>query len=378
MTRNIYKELSELTDSTISDEVNPIIDKNTLLYPIGKAFLEKFPQHYDTISSFDAAMESIKEILKSVVIIDRFIPIDENQSVHFKAHWENPRIYSPNDLNSKLYSNSKFIKTPNEAIFNLTDYTAMMVLDMHYSYQVINTVITDNYEDLYNNDMNETSVISNIIPDAYRINIPIPIGSKYDSLQKYDLGTLIRTGEESEILKGYFIINALLRYVINQYKKPFNSPIILKNNYDDQLSRTEVIYTKTFDYEDSHYIVGAMVLPRQSRAGRGGAQILVPDFGFSLQLEHPKMNKEFQHRKKLINFVPIRILFAAFGCKNDYEMMRYICPDLKDIALISTIRTACLQGARHREAYEKAGVEISNSRNHYLNSLHSISLVVSF
>lgn len=359
-------ELSDITDEQIPDEVNEYIDKNTLLYPIGKAFLEKFPQHYDTISSFDAAIDSIKEVLKSVAIIDRFIQIDDTRSVRFKVHWENPRMYSPNDLNAKQYSNSKFIKTPNEAIFNLTDYTAVMVLDMHYSYQVIMTNPNVQYETLYNTDMDETSIVSDIIPDAYKINIPIPIGSKYDTLEKYDIGTLIRTGEEAEILKGFFIINALLRYVINQYKKPFNSPIVLKNNYDEQMSRTEVIYTKTFDYEDSHFIVGSMVLPRQSRAGRGGAQILVPDFGFSLQLEHPKMNKEYQHRKKLINFVPIRILFAAFGCKNDYEMIRYICPDLKDIALISTIRTACLQGAKHREAYEKAGIDLKKDPNYII------------
>lgn len=361
-------ELNELSNDAVPDEINDYISKNTLLYPIGKAFLEKYPQHYDTISSFDAAIDSIKEVLKSVVVVDRFIPIDDSRSVHFKVWWENPRMYSPNDLNTKQYSNAKFIKTPNEAIFNLTDYTAMMVLDMHYSYQVIVTSMTADYEELYNTDMDNMSVISDIIPDAYRINIPIPIGSKYDTLEQYDAGTLIRTGEEADALKGFFIINALIRYVINQYKKPFNSPIILKNNYDEQLSRTEVIYTRTFDYEDSHFIVGSMVLPRTSRAGRGGAQISVPDFGFSLQLEHPKMNREQQRSKKLINFVPIRILFAAFGCKNDYEMIRYICPDLKDIALISTIRTACIQGAKHREAYDKAGIELKKDPNYIIPS----------
>ena len=359
-------ELSELSEKPIPDEVNEYIDRNALLYPIGKAFLEKFPQHYDTISSFDAAIEDIKEVLKSVTVIDEHIPIDENRSVRFKVNWENPRMYSPNDLNAKQYSNSKFIRTPNEAIFNLTDYTAVMVLDMHYSYQIINTSFNDEYDELYATDNDQSQVIEDVIQDAYKINIPIPIGSKYDTLEKYDLGTLIRTGEEAEILKGYFVINALLRYIINIYKRPFNSPIILRNNYDDQLSRTEVVYTKTFDYEDSHFIVGAMVLPRQSRAGRGGAQITVPDFGFSLKLEDPKMNVDKVQRKKLINFVPIKILFTAFGCKNDYEMLRYICPDLKDIALISTIRTACLQGARHREAYEKAGIELQKDPNHIL------------
>ena len=358
------KELSEISEEPFPDEVIPHIDRDTLLYPIGKAFLEKFPQHYDTLSSFDAALESIKEVLKSVTIIDQFIPVDDNKSIRFRVNWENARIFSPNDLNSKQYTNNKFIKTPNEAIFNLTDYTAMMVLDMRYSYQVINTSIVEHYEDFHNTDMDETSVITDIIPDAYRVNIPIPIGSKYDSLRKYDLGTLIRTGEESEILKGYFIINALLRYVINIYKKPFNCPIVVKNNYDNQLSRAEAIYTKTFDYEDSHFIVGAMVLPKQNKGGRGGSQISVPDIGFSLQLGHPKLRSEVKKTKKLINFVPIRILFAAFGCKNDYEMIRYICPDLKDIALISTIRTACLQGAKHKEAYDNAGIDIIKDPNY--------------
>ena len=359
-------ELNEITNEAIPDEVNEHIERDTILYPIAKAFLEMFPQHYDTISSFDAVIESIKKVLKSIAVVNRHIPIDENRAVLFKVHWDNPRVFAPNDLNAKEFANSKFIRSPNEAVFNLTDYTATMVFDMHYSYQIVDTQRRDTYDEMFATEGEEGTVVSDVIPNAYRVNMPIPIGSKYDSITKYDIATLIRTGEESEVLKGYFIINALPRYIINQYKKPFNSPIVLKNNYDEQMSRTEVLYTKTFDYEDSRFVVGAMVLPRAARSAKGAAAISVPDFGFSLQLEHPKINKEYVHRKKLINFVPIRILFSAFGCATDYEMMRYICPDLKDVALISTIRTACLQGAKHREAFEKAGIELIKGNDYIL------------
>jgi hypothetical protein len=94
--------------------------------------------------------------------------------------------------------------------------------------------------------------------------------------------------------------------------------------HEDQLARTEAIYTSGFEYEQSYYIVGAMTLPRGSYGGRQGNNML-PDFGFSLQLNHEAMQKETNYlgkrTKKLFNFVPIKFLFVAFGCLTDREML---------------------------------------------------------
>ena len=357
-----FVDINHITEDRIEDEENERIKDATLLYPIGKGFLEEFGQHHDIISSFDEGLEkSIPYVLEHVSVIDKYIPIDETKSVRFKVNWQNVRIYRPDDLNTKKHSNDGFYRTPNEAIVNNKSYTCMLVADTKYSYQIINTAVGGSYEDIYNTNLNESTITEEIIPDSYKINFPIPIGSKFDTLTYYDIGTLIRTGEEADIVKGYFVINGMLKYLINIYRKPFNSPIVLRNNYEDQLSRVEVLYTKTFDYEDSNFIVGAMRLPKHTRAGRGGAHISVPDFGFSLKLEHPKVNQNTTNRKKLINFVPIKFLFAAFGCENDLDMMRCICPNLKDTAMISTIRTAVFQGALHYDAYIKAGIPLKKN-----------------
>ena len=202
--------------------------------------------------------------------------------------------------------------------------------------------------------------------------MPIPIGCKWCSLNHYDPVTLIKTGEEMKSMYGYFIVDGFLRNIIPMYKNPFNKPIIVKNNFYEQMSRTEILYTKGYEYENSYHMVGAMVVPKSAHTGRGGAAVSPPDFIFSLQFNHKSMYSENtfnagpKRSKKLYNAVPIKFLFCAFGCLTDEEMIHYICPEMNDFSLINAISYACLQGYKHREAVQKANLKIKSNSNYII------------
>ena len=116
----------------------------------------------------------------------------------------------------------------------------------------------------------------------------------------------------------------------------------------------EGLYSAGLDYENSYHVIASILRPKQAHFGRGINQIPILDFVFSLQMNDKRMNQKMITRKKeLINIVPIKYLFYAFGCSSDLEMIKYICPDLNDYGLIHAIRQACLQGKYHIEAIKK-------------------------
>ena len=350
------------------------LSNNTLLYPIAKAFLEKYSQYYDIIRTYENSVESISDIVEKDSILNTYFNIDNNTFVNFKCWIDNVRIYSPDSLEAATYSNFGYIPTPNIALATKGLYSAVVIGDINYSYTIYHKQNTFNsYIDLIESvqDRNLNTTYKSKILNGYVVNVPIPIGCKWCSLNHYDPATLIKSGEEMKCMYGYFIVDGFIRYIIPIYKKPFNKPIVIKNNFDEQLSRTEILYTKGYEYENSYYMVGAMVVPKVNHVGRGGNTASPPDFGFSLQLNHPTMNAEStfggaKRSHRLFNFVPIKFLFCAFGCLTDEEMIRYICPQMNDFGLINTIAYACLQGYKHREAVKEASIKLKPDANYII------------
>lgn len=368
-------DLIDITNEPIPDENNPELARNTLLYPFAKAFLEKFPQHRDIIATYENSVESIADIVGKDLMINTYINMDDNMFANFKFWIDNVRIYSPDSLEAAKYSNFGYVPTPNIALATKGLYSCVIIGDINYSYTIYHRKKQfSNYLDLVNSfKANETNnTYKSKIENAYVVNMPIPIGCKWCSLNHYDPVTLIKTGEEMKSMYGYFIVDGFLRNIIPIYKNPFNKPIIVKNNFDEQMSRTEILYTKGYEYENSYHMVGAMVVPKSAHTGRGGASVSPPDFGFSLQFNHKSMyaentfNMGVKRSKKLYNFVPIKFLFCAFGCVTDEEMIHYICPQMNDFGLINTISYACLQGYKHREAVQKANLKIKANSNYII------------
>lgn len=361
-------DLYNINQNKIPDENNSQYINNTLLYPIAKAFLESYPQYSDIIRTYEYSVESISEIVGKDAVLDEYITIDNSTFVNFKCNVENVRIYSPDSYEAYQFSNFGYVPTPNIALAEKGLYSAVIVGDLNYSYSIYHK--TNNYNsyiDIVNtiNSSSSATTFNDTIKDGYRINMPIPMGCKWCSLLHYDPLTLIKSAEEMKSMFGFFIVDGFLRYIVPVYRKPFNRPIVLKNNFEEQLSRTETIYTKGYEYENSYYIVGVMVIPKSAHTGRSGTQASLPDFGFSLQLNHPTMNTDNnfsgKKSKKLINFVPIKYLFSAFGCVTDEELIKFICPQMDNFGLINTIRQACLQGYKHKEIVKNASIKLKST-----------------
>ena len=359
----ISNNLININTSEIEIPHDPVVSRNTLLYPVAKAFLEDFPQYRDIISSYERALDSIPDIITKDHTINEFIKITDGLAAHFRLNITNVRICSPDSLESAQYSLREYTPTPTQALNAKTLYAATLIGDITYTYSLINvrkgeleTIVNDDGVTVYN----ERNLTTSTIKNGYVVNIPIPIGCKYCSLHHYDEQTLLKTGESLKNMFGYFIVDGTPRFIIPFYKKPFNKPIVLKNNYEDQLCRTEILYTTGYEYEDSYYTVGA-VLQKNSKNKNISTY---PDYGFSLQLNDNRMYAEniygastTSKRKTLFNFVPIKLLFYAFGCKNDKQMMSYIDPGLTNTKLIYDISNACNKGYKHKEAYEKSGLK---------------------
>lgn len=337
-------------------ENNERIKKNTLLFPICRAFFHDHPFESDMIIGYDKALEHLSSILSKDAVLDFRFKIG-TIIYYFKLRGENIRIFSPDSEESMKYSSQGYIPTPNIAIAKRLNYSALVMSDIIYSFGSIE--LTDEKEVV------EKTLLSETIPDGFIFNLPIPIGSKYCSLNHYTKHLLQELGEDFDSIKGFFVIERIMKYLINVYRKPFNSPIILKNDYDNQMSRMEAIYTAGADYESSYYIIGSMLAPPKIRNKNNIAT--VPDFIFSLQFNHKTMNAitliNGKKTKDLINIVPINIMFKALGCSTDEELIRYICPKMNDFGLIHTIRNAILQGSKHKEVYDRAqiGYQIINN-----------------
>ena len=347
-----------LNNNRIADEHNDRVQMNTLLFPICRVFFQEHPFESDIITGYDQAMDNLSSILCDDGALEYEVVIRKTW-YKFRLRGSNVRIYSPDSEEAMKYSSQGYIPTPNIAISKRLNYSALIMCDIVYSLSKV--VFSDD-------NVSETEIVENTLENAFIFSLPIPIGSKYCSLNHYSKELLQQLGEDFDSVKGCFVIERLLKHLVSVYRKPFNSPIILKNDYDNQMSRMEAIYTAGADYESSYYIIGSMMQPPKTRNKNNLAA--VPDFIFSLQFNHKTMTAvsliNGKKAKDLINIVPINILFHALGCKDDTELLKYICPKLNDFGLIHTIRNAILQGAKHKEAYDKAQIDYQIVNNNII------------
>lgn len=348
-----------INQSRIATEKNERVAKNTLLFPICRAFFQDHPFESDMITGYDKSLDNLSSIICKDAVIDLQFKSGDI-TYFFRLRGDNLRIYSPDSDEAKKYSVQGYIPTPNIAIAKRMNYSAVAIADIVYSFGIVQL----NSQ----NEIEEKEILSDTLLDSFIFNIPIPIGSKYCSLNHYPKELLQQLGEDYESVKGFFVIERILKYLINVYRKPFNSPIILRNNYDNQMSRMEAIYTAGADYESSFYIIGSMLQPPKTRNKNNIA--IVSDFIFSLQFNHKTMNNVVlingRKSKDLINIVPIGIMFRALGCRTDEELLRYICPKMNDFGLIHAIRNAVLQGAKHKEAYDRAQISYQIINNNII------------
>lgn len=359
-------DLFYASNQAIPDEKNPRITRNGLLFPISKAYLEEYPNYYDFVRAYEAAIEQIPEMIESDRdhVINRFINVDENRIMHLKINMINNRLYSPNSTEACTLNEANML-SPTIACAKQGTYSLTLASDIHYEYLIIdkrqlaqNGTYIDEFSQ-FASLINTAEYVKGTIPNGYVVGIPLMLGSKWCTTRQFDPVTLIKSGEDLTGYYGYFIIEGYIRHMIPSLKKPLNKPIIVHNEFDKQLARVEIQYSRSCDYENSYYMVGAMLMKDKIQGVQNGIEC--NDFGFSLQLNHPKMNLRGVKKndiKELFNFVPIRILFAAFGCQTDKEFIDYICPDHSNISLITCVMYASLYGFKHHEAYVKANIDL--------------------
>lgn len=376
----IKNDMYRMTAKKIPDENNERILRNSLLFPISKAFLEVHPQYDDVIRNFEYAVSKIPQMLEfdKDACLNSFIPINDTKKMHLKVNVRNIRLYCPDDIEAMEFNGVNNMETPQMAIAKQGTYSLTLVGDLHYEYLIINTRQAqgeEGYVDTLNKFtslLDSNSYTKGDVKDGYIVGIPIMIGCKWCTLRHLDIATQIQSGTEMSGYYGMFVIAGFIRYMQGSLKKPLNKSIVLHNNFDHQCARCEVQYSKsTEDYQNSYYIVAAMMDKMKIKSPNVNKKetISTYDFGFSLQLNHPTMIKQTKNsvnQKSLANFIPIKILFAAFGCTNDRDMLTYICPDGENIGLMTDIKLATQYGWKHYEAYTTAGAKLVTTDEGYI------------
>lgn len=360
---------------TYANENNKRVLRNSLLFPISKAFLEDHPQYSDMIASYEDAIESIPNMIENDPnsVLDSFISINENETMHFRLNVRNSKLYSPISQEAIKFGDKDNMLTPKIALAKQATYFLWLVGDIYYSYTIIDDRVIDkniSYTEKLNELVqltDEKKYISGVIENGCVVGIPLMIGSKWCSLRNFDIGSLVKSGDEMFGYYGMFCIEGYIRYIIPCLKKPINKPIVLHNEYDNQLSRVEIQYSKnTQDYQNSYYMVGAMLKPAANKSSGNKNAIECNEFGFSLQLAHPTMNPSPKDTKELVNFIPMKLLFAAFGRVTDKDLIDFVCPDYSNPGLITTIKLSTLYGPKLYQAYAKAEIKIEQTDQDYI------------
>ena len=115
---SLKNDLYHLTNEKFPDENNDRILRNSLLFPISKAFLEDHPQYDDVIRNFEAAVEKIPQMLEfdKDATVNTFLKIDEKKIMHLKINFRNIRLFSPNTTEAIQYMGSANMISPNMAL----------------------------------------------------------------------------------------------------------------------------------------------------------------------------------------------------------------------------------------------------------------------
>lgn len=289
-------------------------DPNSMFaLPIAEAFLKTHDQSNDIIQTYDYTLDNLKYVIGK----DHPFNIEMGSNTTVDCSFTNVRIYTPLDPEIMDYCPS-MPKLPLDAIQGRETYSALFIADLV---------------------MGDTKMA---MKNYLTFKIPIPIGSKYSGYNRLNLDNLKKAGEDFSEFKGCFIIGGNLKTLLPCYKKPFNHPIVLKNMYKDQISRAEALYSKEMDYDDSFYLASCMIAATND--------YIAEDFICSLQLSNPNLKDKVEKTSySVINTLPYRYLFFAFGCKSDAEILRYIDPTGEDYKLMDAFINAVLYGKAHCE-----------------------------
>lgn len=374
------KEINDMFFSTLKtykSEANDRILRNSLLYPISKAFLEDHPQYSDVMRSYESAIEALPQMIERDrdSVLDTWLNINENKTMHLRVNIIRAKLYGPNDKEAWDFGKNMNMHSPRTALVKQSTYFLWLVGDINYSYIIIDKKALKTAEDPMGaveslvSSLDEGQYTRGVIENGYIVGIPLMLGSKWCATRNFDIGSIVQSGEDWRGYYGCFIIEGYIRYIIPCLKKPINKAITLHNEFDEQLSRVEIQYSRnTQDYQNSYYTVGAMLKPPELKKEGNVTPIAVHELGISLQLNAPGMNLvgKTGKKKELFNFIPIKILFAAFGCTTDRGMIDYVCPDHSDFGLITTVKMASLYGVKHYACYKTAGIKMLATDQGYL------------
>lgn len=326
---------------------------NVLLYPMAKIFLSSHPCSHDVITGFNDIQQYFSKILEMPIITSvksaKFTLICEFSII-------NVTITPPLGINRiNINKELEFAVTPIEALSRQINYSALLSGTPVYKIKIYNNN-TSRHADQKDCLLSLADEVVYTESDKYNIELPIPIGCNLCTTSYLSQMEKIKTGNDFTELEGMFVISGKFMYITPQYTQhQINRPICTKNNYENQLVRTDVRYSTGVNYEDNYFLVPVLLKHRDDSKQRSKLTSNIPEIAISIRIEKDRLNPQIDSNKRLVNLVPIKFLFVAFGCLTDGEMCRYISPD-NNLDLVNFVKVSINSGKLHYKALEDIGL----------------------
>lgn len=328
--------------------------KSAALLPISRAFYESNSVVQSTLDSYNKIVEAIKKVLAEAFYREEELVSQNGDVIKYNYKFHQVNAYMPGSNEMKTY---KLPITPSNAIRNGATLVMLITSSLkveatkipsgHKSYSLIKELSEiDPSIDIKELKEVETRKIVEI-KDKYRTPMPLIVGSDFDQLTLFPKELSRAYGEDPDDAGGYFIIDGLQRSVSNVFSRPYNHPIFVQNNFDDNIIRMELMTQKDVEYGTSRHIV-ALIVSGVYEDIYKSEKTKAPSFDLCFEFRDYIGSIKTVDRKARANRIPLRLLMMFYGCKSDKEIVDYIYPpSYQENHKINFIKNAFLYGKYH-------------------------------
>lgn len=122
-------------------------------------------------------------------------------------------------------------------------------------------------------------------------------------------------------LGGNIILNGVCWNIQNTFTYPYNLPIIAKTTINGQLVRADYLYQADVQFGNSYQSIFLLTSDRNTENIKGIKSQYTKDLVLNFKQMHDGNFTRNNH------YIPVSLLFRAYGCKTDTKLLKYCVPD---------------------------------------------------
>jgi len=329
------------------------------LLPLAVAFFREFDFAYWAKESWDQAFSVLEQLMSTQYRTSLIRETPKGETVKAEFWIDNVRFAPPLSVETSGTSGATF---PSIAIKENTTYAATLIGDFNVKLTLLESraekmnllraEILPLIGQTYAEKQKERPTHHIKLSQAFKPQLPILIRSKYCSMNLVDRTSSFLAGEDYDDIGGCVVIDGRMRYVGSIYSYRYNHPTCVKTDHEDQVVRIDIMFRGDVFYGNSYYMKPMIVHAKTLiDIGTRKKPMEIYDIIFELSPTGPDVNKSSpSDRSERINRVPIRVLFFAYGCTSDKEIIDFTFPGSFQVTeKVNIIKNAFEYGTFHND-----------------------------